>query len=187
GDQLLGDPFPGGQVLLVLVGQLHVGDVAAGDGHAVLLQLAVEQPAHVLDVGATQVVGGLGVHLTTALADGVLHRAGQHQVEVAGADDVDEPDRIDDAELQEELDRLQRHVLPGRAGQDRRGVGDLRTGVHHEVDPCQRVPQVVAPGADGTYHGYVLDEDPVRALLDLDDRSAPPPQSGRDDREYSHD
>src|SRR5699024_2810776 len=186
GDPLLGDPLPGGQVLLVLVGQLYVGDVAAGDGHSVPLQLTVEQPTHVLDVGSAQVVGGFGVHLAAALANGVLHRAGQHQVEVAGTDDVDEPDRVDDAELQEELDRLQRHVLPGRAGQDRRGVGDLRTGVHHEVDPCPRVPQVVAPGADGTYHGSVLGEDPVRALLDLDDRSAPPPQSGRDDREYSH-
>lgn len=95
----------------VRVGQLHVGDVAAHDLHAVAGQLTVEQVLHVLAVGTAQVVGTLGAHLAAALPDGVLHPAGQHEVEVAGADRLHEPDGVDDAEAQEELDGPHRDVL----------------------------------------------------------------------------
>ena len=98
-------------MLPVLVGQLHVGDVAAHDLHAITGELPVEQLLHVLDVAAAQVVGLLRAHLAAALADRVLDRVAQHQVEVAGTDSLHEPDRIDDPEPEEELDRLQRHVL----------------------------------------------------------------------------
>jgi hypothetical protein len=43
-------------VLLVLVGELHVGDFGAEDAHPVVGQLAVQVLLHVPDVAAAQVV-----------------------------------------------------------------------------------------------------------------------------------
>src|SRR5690606_10315794 len=120
---------PGGQVLLVLVGELHVGDVAAHDLHPVPAELPVQQLLHVRDIRAPQVVGVLRLHQAAALADRILHCAGQHQVEVAGADGADEGGRVRDPELQEELDRLERNVLFGGAGEHGGVVGDFGGGV----------------------------------------------------------
>ena len=167
GHELLGHPLTRGEVLPVLVGQLHVGDVAAHDLHAVAGQLAVEQLLHVLDVAAAQVVGLLGAHLAAALPDRVLHRVAQHEVEVARTDRLDEADRVDDAEAQEELDRLQRHVFVRRRAEHRCGVGDLGRHVDDVGDPRPGVPQVVATrGEAGAGDGTELRQHADGALLD---------------------
>ncbi len=172
-------------MLAVLVGQLHVRNVAAHDLHAVSGQLTVQQFLHVLHVRAAQVIGAFGADLPAALTDRVLHGVGQHEVEVARADGLHEANCVHDPEAQEELDRLQRHVLVRRAGQHGGGIRDFGGHVDHVGHPRPGVPQVVPTGgqtepADGPELGEHADG----AFLDLDDRRPPPPQRGQGDQDY---
>jgi hypothetical protein len=90
GGELFGHALAGGEVLLVLVGELHVGDVGAEDADPVVGELAVQVLLQISDVAAAQVVGLLRAHLAAALPNRILHRAGEDEVEVRGADDAHE-------------------------------------------------------------------------------------------------
>src|SRR5919112_3504992 len=170
GGELFGHALAGGEVLLVLVGELHVGDVGAEDAHPVVDQLAVQVLLHVPDVAAAQVVGLLRTNLTAALPDRILHRAGEDEVEVRGADNAHEGQRVHYPELQEELYSLERHVLPRRADGHGREVRDLRRRVDDELDPVPRPPEVVPSRREGAFDPPVAGAYPGRALLDLDER-----------------
>src|ERR671912_1746022 len=163
-------------MLLVLVGELHVWDVGAEDADPVVGKLAVQVLLHISDVAAAQVVGLLRAHLAAALPDRILHRAGEDEVEVRGADDAYEGERVHYPELQEELYRLERHVLPRRAVGHGREVRDLRRRVDHELDPIPGPPEVVPPRREGAFDPPVARAHAGRTLLDLDDRAPPQPE-----------
>ncbi len=93
-------------MLLVLVRELHVGDVRSQDAHPVALELAVEVILHVAHVGAAQVVGLLCLYLAAAAPYGVLNPAREDHVEVRRPDGPHECHGVGDAELQEKLDGL---------------------------------------------------------------------------------
>ncbi len=129
GSQLFGYPLPGSQVLPVLVGQLYIGNICPQDTHPIPLHLPVEVLLHIFDITAPQIIGGGGLDQAAALPDGVLHRAAEHHVEVAGADVLDKFHGVDDPELQEKFNRLQGHILPGGGGQNRGRIGNFGRGI----------------------------------------------------------
>ncbi len=74
-DQLFSHRFPRRQILLVLAGSLHIGDVGVDDTHAVTLHLLIQISLHLAHIAAAQIVGAFGFYLTAAAADGVPHGA----------------------------------------------------------------------------------------------------------------
>src|SRR5215211_1696771 len=181
--ELFGHALAGGEVQLVLVGELHVGDVGAEDAHPVVGQLAVQVLLHVPYVAAAQVVGFLRAHLAAALPDRILHRAGEDEVEVRSADDAHEGERVHYPELQEEFYRLERHVLLRRADGYRREVRDLRRRVDDELDPVPRPPEVVPSRREGAFDLPVARAHAGRSLLYLDDGAPPQPKQREAEQE----
>src|SRR5918993_1219650 len=169
-------------MLLVLVGELHVWDVGAEDADPVVGKLAVQVLLHISDVAAAQVVGLLRAHLSAALPDRILHRAGEDEVEVRGADDAHEGERVHYPELQEELYRLERYVLLRRADGYRREVRDLRSRVDDELDPVPRPPEVVPSWREGAFDPPIARAHARRPLLYLHDGAPPKPKQ----REAQH-
>src|SRR5918995_2374633 len=163
-------------MLLVLVGELHVWDVGAEDADPVVGKLAVQVLLHISDVAAAQVVGLLRAHLSAALPDRILHRAGEDEVEVRGADDAHEGERVHYPELQEELYRLERYVLLRRADGYRREVRDLRSRVDDELDPVPRPPEVVPSWREGAFDPPIARAHARRPLLYLHDGAPPKPK-----------
>jgi hypothetical protein len=150
--------------------------------------LAVQVILHVPHVAAAQVVGLLGAHLSAALPDRVLHRAGEDEVEVRGPDGPHEGDGVCDTELEEELDSLEGDVLPRRADGDGGEVRDLGSRVHYELDPLPGAPEVVAARRERAFDSPVAREDAGRPLLYLHYRPPPQPQQReREEEQHPHD
>ena len=97
--------------------------------------------------------------------------------------DAHEGERVHDTELQEELYRLERHVLARRADRHRRQVGDLRRRVDDELDPVPRPPEVVPARREGAFDPPVARAHAGRTLLDLHDRAPPQPQQSEAEEE----
>src|SRR5919107_2334752 len=172
-------------MLLVLVGELHVWDVGAEDSDPIVGKLTVQVLLHISDVAAAQVVGLLRSHLAAALPDRILHRAGEDEVEVRGADDAHEGERVHYPELQEELYRLKRHVLLRRADGYRCEVRNLRRRVDDELDPVPRPPEIVPSWREGAFDPPVARAHASRSLLYLDDGAPPKPKQREAEEEDS--